>query len=102
MSENIIIEPGTKIRQDGKSYRVTDTAVVSGQLEEVKQQTNRHRAIWCPDPECRETQIKVKRERGSKRASYDILRGCDLSTMPQCGTCGKVMEWRTSGEESGE
>lgn len=95
MSETITLEPGAKVRQDGKAYKVTDTAVVSGELVEVKTQKNRHKLILCKDLKCRTDQIKDD-------GSVLKLRAGKAAKMPICPYCYEPMAWAEDNQGEGE
>lgn len=101
MSENIVLEPGAKVRQSGQSYKVVDTAVVTGELIPVTPQKNHHRALVCLYPPCVEKQKQVNHGRPI------ILRSGNHAIetngfMPVCGNCGNMMHWQDAPRREGE
>lgn len=86
MAESIVLTEGSKVRQDGKSYKVVNSTVIDGELVETKTQKNRHAAFGCPGEECKEKQ-PVFRCGARKKIDTGAWR------LPDCGHCGTPMVW---------
>lgn len=91
MAETITLSPGSKVRQDGATYRVVDTASIEGELIEVKAQKNRHLSCECTNEDCRAKQMeKAGRLVTSCRVS-DSRNKAKYDAWPACGWCGTPM-----------
>lgn len=92
MAENIVLVPGSKVRQDGNSYKVVESSVVTGELIPYTPQKNRHAAMTCPSVACQKDQMIH-----APRAGRIILRGSVGNfkewPLPSCGRCGVQMTW---------
>ena len=88
MAETIVLVEGSKVRQDGQTYRVVNSSVIDGELVPVKTQKNRHAIFGCVRPEC--------------HANEPVMR-CGASgslgskwPMGSCGQCGDMYRWKGS------
>jgi hypothetical protein len=92
MSETITLNPGDKVRQDGKSYKVVGQAIADVELTEVKAQSNHHRAFECSEVKCREYQVSTNGKVFTARTGAQNIASKD--GLPKCQYCDSPMQWR--------
>ncbi len=102
MAENITLEPGARVRQSGAPYKVVDTAVITGELLEVKPQKNRHKLAWCADAECQASQRAQNRGKLFSHGRSSCSEAWERIGFPQCGNCGKPWQWKTDDDGNGD
>lgn len=89
MAETVELTPGTRVRSEGKTFKVEETAIISGTLVETKAQKNRHAKLACQSAKCLERQAEIKHDT-SVRVSN--LASCQKHGIyPQCGLCGEPL-----------
>lgn len=92
--QNVTLKSGDKVRQDGKTYKVVDTSVISGELIEVKAQTNHHKAFECSDGDCRLYQIGRNGKVWTGRTGSHAIS--DRDGLPKCQYCDNPLSWRVT------
>jgi hypothetical protein len=104
MADTIEVQTGTKIRQNGKTYKVADPSEVNVDLIEVPQtQKNPWKAFMCQNPECKQVTGSVPRQVFRVyRAKFDrdMAQHPDDLSLPRCGTCYEVMTWKAEKDLS--
>ena len=89
-TQTITIPAGQKITQEGQKYELTQSVDVEAlTLDSTPPQTNKHKALVCPDQGCCQWQVT----HGKKKLI--VVRGTEAVIsalwLPKCGGCGRDM-----------
>lgn len=88
----LTLKPGDRIRQDGQSYIVGETAGdVAATPIETKAQTNRWLALRCSSQSCRDEQAANRKGRAKFQVFRTTRLACNnvdpYAAFPICGVC---------------